>query len=719
MAAMAKDLERPASGVRHVRALDEARNASVGGNWQKAYDVLAEAGMAGMDAEGLALLADAAYACGHPETTIAAWERAYSIAMKSGDRMAAAGAAVKVSLHLLMDTGLMAPVRGWTRRVQKLLEGADETPVHAWLAVVCNYERMLSGDYEEARQWARIAIDVGTRCAPAAAAVGRLAEARSLVLEGDVSGGLAMLNDTALAALSGELDPLATGIVYCEVICAFQALGQHDLAEEWTMAMERWHEGQPVGSIHGRCRVHRAELLRWRGSALEAELEILAACEELRPYLWRELGWPLTELGRIRLQLGDVAGAEEAFLAAHGSGWDAQPGLALVQLARGHVTAAAESIADALAHPRAIPSKERPPNTELRRAPLLEAQVEIEAVAGNIERAESALNELEAIAGRYGSKTFSAGAFVARGRLSLALGDHGSARLELEHAVSLWGDIGAPYQAARARLLLAEALMGEGREAQAELEIGAAKSTFERVGSAGEAALAAARIAQLRAGDITPVVQPSIAAMDNAADHTIANEGEYWSVTFDGHTIRLRDQRGLHHLARLLGEPGREFHAIALAADSVQTAVDRQFLDADLSVRAATNAGPILDDVAKDSYRRRLAEIEEDMDEARSMGDVDRVEQAMLEREFLIKELSRAVGLGGRDRQVSSNSERARVSVTRAIRHAISRLEQHDAALAEHLTRTIHTGTYCSYMPDSRAGSKWRISSGPRHRGVS
>jgi hypothetical protein len=156
-----------------------------------------------------------------------------------------------------------------------------------------------------------------------------------------------------------------------------------------------------------------------------------------------------------------------------------------------------------------------------------------------------------------------------------------------------------------------------------------------------------------------------------------------------------------------------------MAADSLETAVDQQILDADLTVRAASKAGPILDDVAKDSYRRRLAEIEEDMDEARSMGNVDRLEQAMLEREFLIKELSRAVGLGGRDRQVSSDSERARVSVTRAIRHAIARLEQHDAGLAEHLTRTIRTGTYCSYLPDPLAGRRWRISSSARNRGVS
>src|SRR5439155_19579805 len=171
------------------------------------------------------------------------------------------------------------------------------------------------------------------------------------------------LDEAAVATVSGELDPLSTGIVYCELVCALQALGQYDRAEEWTNAMERWHHGQPAGSIHGRCRVHRAEILRLRGSCLEAEREILVACEELRPYLRRELGWPLTELGRIRLQRGDVVGAEEAFLSATRAGWDPQPGLALVHVAQGKVELAASSVRDALDHPLPIPSKELPPNT--------------------------------------------------------------------------------------------------------------------------------------------------------------------------------------------------------------------------------------------------------------------------------------------------------------------------------------------------------------------
>ena len=149
-----------------------------------------------------------------------------------------------------------------------------------------------------------------------------MAEARLLILDGDVRHGLALLDQAGVATIAGDLDPLSTGVVYCELVCALQGLAQYDMAEEWTEAMERWCDTNAVGSLHGRCRIHRAEILRLRGSLSEAEGQALKACEELRPYLRRELGWPLTELGRIRLHRGDVAGAEAALLAAHRAGWD-------------------------------------------------------------------------------------------------------------------------------------------------------------------------------------------------------------------------------------------------------------------------------------------------------------------------------------------------------------------------------------------------------------
>jgi tetratricopeptide (TPR) repeat protein len=650
-------------------SVERAGEAAARGEWKAAYDLLTEA-----DADGLLgpaelpLLGEVAYASGHLDATIEAWERAHALAVEAGDSIAAAGAAVRVAMHLLLDTALMAPVRGWLARTERFLEGAEETPVHAWLAMVRTYERMLAGDVEGARPWAERAIDVGSRCEPAAAAIGRVAAARLRILDGDVDEGLALLDEAGVAAISGDLDPLSTGLVYCELVCALQGLGQYDIAEEWTDAMERWCQTNAIGSIHGRCRVHRAEILRLRGACGEAEHEAKVACEELRPYLRREMGWPLSELGRIRLRRGDIDGAEEALLAAHRAGWDPQPGLALVHLARGDVAAAATSIREALDHPGLVPSKERPPATDLQRAPLLEALVEIEVAAGDIRGARGAADELERVAERFRSKSLAAGAALARARVQLAEGDVAEAEGSSSESARLWHEIGAPYEGALARMVLAEALKANGHDEQADLELRAARTTLDQI-------------------------EPAAGA--SAGTNVIRRDGDYWSVVFEGRAIHVKDLQGVRYLAQLLVNPGHEFHVLDLVAAETGQQVP------------PSDAGPHLDEAAKAAYGRRLAEIEDDIEQARVLEDDEREAQADAEREFLVREIARAVGLGGRDRRAGSASERARSGVTRAIRQGIARIAEHDAKLGEQLSACISTGTYCAFVPGPDVPARW------------
>ena len=684
-------------GLGHV---ERARAAGAQGDWQQAFDSLMEADAAGhLAPTDLPVLGEVAYAAGHLDVTIEVWERAHAACMRVDDRVGAAGAAVRVAMHLLFDTALMAPVRGWLARAERLLEGRAETPAHAWLAVVRAYERMLTGDLPGARRWARRSIEVGSTCDPAASAIGGVAQARLLILDGDVQQGLALLDQVGVATVSGDLDPLSTGVVYCELVCALQGLAQYDIAEQWTEAMERWCETNAIGSLHGRCRVHRAEILRLRGSCHEAEDQALMACEELRPYLRRELGWPLNELGRIRIQKGDIAGAEEALLAAHRAGWDPQPGLALVRLAHGDAAAAAAAIRDAVERPARVPFKERPPNTGLQRAPLLEAQVEIEIAAGDIGRARSATDELELIAVRFESTALVAGAAVARGRVLLADGDAAGAERSLSEAMRLWNEVGAPYEAARTRMILADAHSAGGREHRAALERRAARTILEGIAAAPSAG--------------TPVHGEQREARDEqpvASVNVFRREGDYWSVIFDGRTVHVRDLKGMRHLARLLADPGREHHVLDfVAAETGRDAQVNSSSAADVPHSTLDDAGEILDAQAKDAYRRRLAEIDDDIEQARALGDAERVAQADAERDFLVRELARAFGLSGRARRAASASERARAGVTRAVRQAITRIGEHHPALSEHLRHTVRTGTYCAYLPDPRASANWKL----------
>src|SRR5215218_6007973 len=647
-------------------SLQRAREAAAGGDWEAGYELLMKADSDGLlGSADLPLLAEVAYAAGHLDVTIEAWEPAHVLGVEAGDPVAA----VRVAMHLLLDTALMAPVRGWLARAEHLLEGQQETPAHAWLAVVRTYERMLIGDLQGARQWSERAIEVGSNRDAAACAVGRVAGARLRILDGDVAEGLALLDEVGVAAVSGDLDALSTGLVYCELVCALQGLAQYDVAEEWTDAMERWCRTNAIGSLHGRCRVHRAEIMRLRGACDDAEREALVACEELRPYLRREMGWPLSELARIRLRTGDIDGAEEALLAAHRVGWEPQPGLALVSLARGESAAAATAIHDALERPSRVPSKELPPDTELQRAPLLDAQVEIEIACGDLDRARAAAAELERVAARFQSKALVAGATLARGRVRLAEGDAPDAVQRCSEAARLWNEIGAPYEAAIARMVHAEALRADGSEEHAVLELQAAQTVLDRI---------------------------EVAVGATTETNVLRLEGEYWSVAFEGRTVRVRDLKGMRYLAQLLAHPGREFHVLDLVGAETGQPM------------ALGDAGEVLDERAKTAYRRRLAEIDDDIEQARALEDHMREEQAGAERDFLVRELARAVGLGGRDRRAASASERARSGVTRALRQGIARIGEHHPELGEHLDHAVHTGTHCAYVPGPGAPAAWR-----------
>jgi hypothetical protein len=262
---------------------------------------------------------------------------------------------------------------------------------------------------------------------------------------------------------------------------------------------------------------------------------------------------------------------------------------------------------------------------------------------------------------------------------------------------------------------LGEACRAEGNEAVALLEFRAARSVFEQVGAKLEAVRSAQASDDERRDDLSGrqlEVQPAQPGADGGLgrENVFRREGDYWSVEFEGHTVRLRNQKGMHYLAHLLAEPGREFHVLDLVmVETDGLAKASRATEPELSVSAGLDAGPLLDAEAKESYRRRLVEIEEDIEEARAMGNSERTAQAESERDFLVHELAHAFGLSGRNRRASSSSERARVSVTRAIRQAMARIRGHNLPLGEHLDRAIRTGTYCSYSPDSRVPDIWKV----------
>lgn len=181
----------------------------------------------------------------------------------------------------------------------------------------------------------------------------------------------------------------------------------------------------------------------------------------------------------------------------------------------------------------------------------------------------------------------------------------------------------------------------------------------------------------------------------------------------DGHVIiswheevaRLKPSKGISYLARVLAAPEQELHVLAIASPGGRSNAN---LDQVLYV-FNDDVGPVLDSKAKKAYRERIRELQEELDEAESFNDPVRVSKAREEMGFIADHLRGAIGLGGRDRRSSSNTERARVNVTKRIKNTIEKISSEAPALGRHLKATVRTGTYISYTSRVEPTTDWTI----------
>lgn len=179
------------------------------------------------------------------------------------------------------------------------------------------------------------------------------------------------------------------------------------------------------------------------------------------------------------------------------------------------------------------------------------------------------------------------------------------------------------------------------------------------------------------------------------AVNVFRRDGQFWTLAYRDRTIRMKDAKGLYDLARLLAQPDHEVHVLDLigAPGSGRDAL-----------RRTGDLGELLDARARAEYRRRIAELENELAEAESDADLARAERARVERDFIAAELSAAFGVGGRPRRSADPAERARKAVTGRIRLTIGRIDSEHAELARHLTNAVQTGTFCVYRPEDPLG---------------
>lgn len=175
-----------------------------------------------------------------------------------------------------------------------------------------------------------------------------------------------------------------------------------------------------------------------------------------------------------------------------------------------------------------------------------------------------------------------------------------------------------------------------------------------------------------------------------AVGNQFRRAGEYWTIRYQGVESRLRDSKGLRDLATLLARPGGSVAALDLTGGAI-----------------VPDTGEMLDAQARAAYQRRLRELTEDAEDADAMGDIARAGRIAAERDAIVTSLTTAYGLGGRVRRTGSSAERARTAVTARVRDAIRRIGAANPALGAHLTRSVHTGTFCGYDPEQPV--QWQL----------
>lgn len=465
----------------HVAAdpLEAGREALGRHAWREGYDLLTAAdAVQPLSPEDLEGLAAAAWWTGRLEACISARERAFAGYTAANDRRRAAMVAIALAKDYYAKLASSIGT-AWVARAERLLADEPESVEHGYL------ERLLSvidfegrGDFDGALEHAQRALDIGTRFGDSELqALALQDQGRALVAKGEVAEGMAMIDEATVAAVSGELSPYNTGVVYCNTIASCKDLADYRRAGDWTEAAKRWCERQAISGFPGLCRVYRASIMLVRGAWPEAELEARRACDELMEFNLGYAAEAFYELGEMRMRRGDLAAAHELFARAHELGRDPQPGLAVLHLAEGKTDAASSCIDQALADE----------SRDLHRVRLLPAQVEIALAAGDNATARTAAEELTAIAERFGSDALEAAARSASSRIALEEGDSRSAVRDARQALRLWQGVDAPYEAAQARMLLALGYLAEGNAENGALELRAAASTFDRLGAVPDA----------------------------------------------------------------------------------------------------------------------------------------------------------------------------------------------------------------------------------------
>jgi DNA-binding CsgD family transcriptional regulator len=467
-------------------ALDAGRTALGRGDWKSARAAFEKVLDKEEDPEALEGLGLAAWWLDLADVVFDVRERAHRLYRERGDSLGAARMAVWLAWDTAAFRGEQAVANGWLQRAHRLLDGLPDSREHAWLALRSGVFALLDdGDPEEAEKRASSAVRIGHALgAVDHEMVGRALHGFARVTAGAVAEGLQELDEVNAAVLAGEMtDRVMIGLACCYLIAACERIHDYERAVQWCDRLKAFCEKWGLRPLFAVCRTQYASVCMWRGAWEEAERELTSAADELQASRPAMTGEGIVRLAELRRRQGKLDEAMTLFERG-GSHPLASLGRANVTFDRGDFTGGAEL---AERHLRRLSAKNR---TE--RAAALELMVRAFVADGRTDDAMQAVAELHAIANEARTGPLRAVASLAAGLVALRCGDPKAARAQIEDAVDLFKESGAPFETARARVELARVMGAIGRPDAARDEARLAVADLTPLGAGLELARARA-----------------------------------------------------------------------------------------------------------------------------------------------------------------------------------------------------------------------------------
>ncbi|MQA04966.1 MAG: DNA-binding response regulator [Streptosporangiales bacterium] len=523
--------------------LERGRAACLRHRWVDAFaDLSAADDRSALDAADLNTLANVAYLIGRDTVAVDAFQRAHQAFREAGD----VGQAVRCAYWLglvLMGSGRHAEATGWWARGQRLLdeEGHDRVE-QGYLLIPPALRDLQGGDPSACYEGFCAVFAIADRFHdPDLDAWSKIGRGRALVRLGEVERGLTLLDEAMVAVTAGDTSPIVTGHVYCVVLVTCREVFDLRRAQEWTTAFSRWCATQQgLKPYRGQCLVHRSEIMQLRGNWSEAIDEVRRACAHLAdPPGDPVLGMAEYQMGELLRLRGEFTSAEDAYRRAGECGHAVQPGLALLRMAQGRTE-------DAVAAIRRVAAEAEGDRVE--RARVLAAYIKIMLAAADVGAARAATEELERLASDFDTVYLHAVGAAARGAVTLAEGDAHAACGSFRRAWQAWQDLDAPYEAAEVRLSMAKACRELGDHDTAEMELRAARRTFENLAAAPAMAAAAELSRDAARADGTGLTRRELDVLRLVA--TGATNREV------AHALAISEKTVARHMSNIFGKLG-------------------------------------------------------------------------------------------------------------------------------------------------------------------